>query len=52
MTQMRDLYERMITALGVEDLSIPTACVKFYTEGDEIPEGVRNCEPNGVTPCF
>ena len=25
----------MITALGVEDLSIPTSCVKFYAEGDE-----------------
>ena len=37
MTQVRDLYDRMITALGVEDLEIPTACVKFYSENDEIP---------------
>lgn len=49
MTQMRELYDRMITALGVEDLSIPTACVKFYTEGDEIPAGVLGCEPKGLT---
>ena len=49
MTQIRELYDRMISALGVEDLSIPTACVKFYTEGEEIPAGVRACEPNGVT---
>lgn len=49
MTQVRDLYDRMITALGVEDLEIPTACVKFYTENDEIPAGVREYEPSGLT---
>ena len=35
MTQVRELYDRMISALGVEDLSVPTACVKFYKQGDE-----------------
>lgn len=49
MTTMRGLYDRMIAALGVEDLSIPTACVKFYSEDDEIPAGVLGCEPKGVT---
>ena len=49
MTQIRNLYDRMITAMGVEDLSIPTACVKFYSEGDEIPAGVREYEPSGLT---
>lgn len=49
MTQIVDLYDRMIGALGVEDLSIPTACVKFYGEGDEIPAGVREYEPQGLT---
>ncbi|NIP90608.1 MAG: hypothetical protein GWO21_17340, partial [Gammaproteobacteria bacterium] len=49
MTAIRGLYDRMITALGVEDLSIPTACVKFYTEDDEIPPGVLRCQPEGVT---
>lgn len=49
MTQIRDLYDRMITALNVEDLSIPTACVKFYSQDDEIPAGVRECEPAGLT---
>ena len=49
MTQIRSLYDRMITAMGVEELSIPTACVKFYSEGDEIPAGVREYEPSGLT---
>ncbi len=49
MTQIRKLYDRMITAFSVDDLSIPTACVKFYSEGDEIPAGVREYEPSGLT---
>jgi uncharacterized protein (DUF169 family) len=49
MTQIRNLYDRMIDSMGVEDLSIPTAAVKFYKEGDVIPEGVLACEPKGLT---
>jgi uncharacterized protein (DUF169 family) len=49
MTQIRNLYDRMIDAMGVEDLSIPTAAVKFYTQDDDIPAGVRGCEPQGLT---
>ena len=49
MTQINDLYDRMIGAMGVEDLTIPTAGVKFYKQGDEIPSGVRDCEPQGLT---
>ena len=49
MTQVNGLYDRMIEAMGVEDLSIPTACVKFYKQGDEIPAGVRDYEPQGLT---
>jgi uncharacterized protein (DUF169 family) len=49
MTQVGDLYERMIDALGVEDLSVPTACVKFYKQGEEIPAGVLEYEPSGLT---
>ena len=49
MTQVNDLYDRMIEALGVEGLSVPTACVKFYKQGDEIPAGVRDYEPEGLT---
>jgi uncharacterized protein (DUF169 family) len=39
----------MIGALGVEDLSVPTACVKFYKQGEEIPSGVLDHEPSGLT---
>jgi uncharacterized protein (DUF169 family) len=49
MTQVKNLYDRMIDALGVEDLSIPTACVKFYKQEDEVPAGVREFEPQGLT---
>lgn len=49
MTRVNDLYERMIGALGVEGLSVPTACVKFYQQGDAIPAGVRDYEPTGLT---
>jgi uncharacterized protein (DUF169 family) len=49
MTQIRKLYDRMISGMGVEDLSIPTACVKFYSNDDEIPAGVREYEPSGLT---
>lgn len=49
MTQINDLYDRMINAMGVEDLTIPTAGVKFYKQGDEIPSGVRDYEPQGLT---
>jgi uncharacterized protein (DUF169 family) len=49
MTQVAELYDRMIAALGVEGLSVPTACVKIYKEGDEIPDGVRDFEPSGLT---
>lgn len=49
MTKVRDLYGRMVAAMGVEGLTIPTACVKIYKQGDEIPAGVRDCEPEGIT---
>jgi uncharacterized protein (DUF169 family) len=46
MTQIRELYDRMIEALGVEGLSVPTACIKFYKQGEEIPKGVLEYEPS------
>ena len=49
MTAVKELYDRMISALGVEGLSIPVAAVKIYKEGDIIPAGVRDCEPEGLT---
>jgi uncharacterized protein (DUF169 family) len=49
MTTARDNYTRMIDAMNVPDLEIPTACIKFYRQGDEIPEAVLECEPTGLT---
>lgn len=49
MTKTQELYDRMITALGVDGLAIPTACVKIYQQGDDIPQAVQDCEPHGLT---
>lgn len=49
MTKVKELYDDMIDALGVEGLTIPTACVKIYKQGDVIPEGVLEFEPSGLT---
>jgi uncharacterized protein (DUF169 family) len=49
MTAARETYQRMIEAMNVPDLEIPVACVKFYKQGDEIPQGVLDCEPQGLT---
>jgi uncharacterized protein (DUF169 family) len=49
MTAAKELYDRMITALGVEGLSIPVAAVKIYRQGHDIPAGVLDCEPEGLT---
>lgn len=49
MTQIRELYDRMIDAFGVAGLTIPTACVKIYKQGEEIPAGVSEYEPVGLT---
>ena len=49
MTQVKDLYDRMIDALGVDGISVPTACAKIYKQGEKIPSGVRDYEPSGLT---
>jgi uncharacterized protein (DUF169 family) len=49
MTQVKELYDEMIDALGVEGLNVPTACVKIYKQGEEIPAGVLGYEPSGLT---
>ena len=49
MTVVKELYDRMIAALEVEGLSIPVAAVKIYKKGSQIPAGVRDCEPEGLT---
>jgi uncharacterized protein (DUF169 family) len=49
MTIVRKVYDRMIDAMNVSDLGIPTAAVKFYKRGDVIPRAVLDCEPQGLT---
>ena len=49
MTEIRELYDRMITAFGVEGLEIPVAAVKIYRGSETIPAAVRECEPDGLT---
>jgi uncharacterized protein (DUF169 family) len=39
----------MIGAMNVEGLEIPVSCVKFYKQGDSIPEAVTECIHEGVT---
>lgn len=40
MTQLFNLYKRMIDAMGVEDLELPLSAVKIYKEGETIPDAV------------
>lgn len=49
MTAVRETYSTIIRAMNVEDLEIPTACVKFYKKGGTIPQEVLDCEPDGLT---
>lgn len=49
MTQIRKLYDRMISSMSVPGLDIPVACVKIYTEDDDIPQAVLDCVPEGLT---
>ncbi len=39
---IKEMYNRMIAAMGVEDLEIPTTAVKFFRIEDDIPEEVMN----------
>jgi uncharacterized protein (DUF169 family) len=49
MTRIQNLYQEMISAMNVEDLEIPIANVKFYKQGETIPEAVTQCVPDGIT---
>ena len=49
MTTVRGIYDKMIDAMNVPGLEIPTACIKIYKQGDEIPQAVLECEPKGLT---
>ncbi len=49
MTKSKETYDRMIEAMCVPGLEIPTTCVKIYKHGDSIPDAVLDCEPHGLT---
>lgn len=49
MTKIQELYQDMIGAMNVEGLDIPVAAVKFYKQGEEIPQAVTECVPEGIT---
>ncbi len=53
MTTIKQMYNRMIAAMGVEGLEIPITAVKFYRVGEDIPEAVRhNCPVSiSLTSC-
>ncbi len=52
MTTINQLYSRLITAMGVEDLEIPMTAVKFYKKEDEIPESITENQPTiSLTSC-
>lgn len=49
MQTVKEMYRRMIDAMGVEGLEIPTALVKFYKHGDTIPREVLENHPEDVS---
>lgn len=49
MSKVQKLYEDMIGAMNVEGLDIPIAGVKFYQQGETIPDAVTECVPDGIT---
>ena len=49
MSKIQELYDDMIGAMNVEGLEIPIAGVKFYKNGETIPEAVTECVPDGIT---
>ncbi len=49
MPTVKKMLARMIAAMGVEDLRIPTSLVKFYPEGEEVPAHVLENHPDSLT---
>ncbi len=46
---MKALFHRMVQAMGVEGLTIPTTLVKFYKKGEEIPQEVLEYHTDHIT---
>jgi len=53
MTNISQLYSRMLKAMGVEDLKIPAAYAKLYRQEEELPECLAQYYPTQetVTSC-
>jgi uncharacterized protein (DUF169 family) len=49
MSKIQELYDQMIDAMNVDGLQIPIASVKFYKQGETIPQAVIECVPDGIT---
>ncbi len=49
MTELRQLYNRMIDSMGVEGLEMPFAAVKLYKKGSPIPDQAIKNEPANIT---
>ena len=49
MSQINELYEKLINAMGVAGLNIPTTCVKFYTNHDTIPDEILEYHPDNIS---
>lgn len=49
MSTIKQMYDRMIAAMGVENLEIPTTAVKFYRTEEDIPEEVMNNCPARIS---
>ncbi len=47
--QLRTLYRDMIIAMGVEGLNIPVTAVKFFKNGDTIPDKIMEYHPDDLT---
>lgn len=53
MTRIDELHARLMAAFGLDGFEVPTAFVKIYSHGDEIPAGVADCysDEETVTSC-
>lgn len=49
MTILKQMYDRMILAMGVKNLAIPTTAVKFYKHDEDIPEQIISHHPASIT---
>lgn len=49
MNEVKELYRRLISAMEIEDLEIPTSLVKIFKKGDKIPEHIFDYHPNNIS---